>query len=146
MLKASLGLDGFFLERHPELAPVETVVEGVLLAGTVQGPKDIVDTVAQASAAAAKAAVFLAYDKVKLNPAVAVVDEEKCRACGKCVEICEFVEMRPGVYAASVNPTLCKGCGTCSSWCLSGAITSRHFTDDQVHAMIDAFFVEETEV
>ncbi|UCG15449.1 MAG: CoB--CoM heterodisulfide reductase iron-sulfur subunit A family protein, partial [Phycisphaerales bacterium] len=148
MLKASLGLDGFFLERHPELAPVETAVEGVLLAGTVQGPKDIVDSVAQASAAAAKASVFLAYDRVKLDPAVAAVDEIKCRACGRCVEICQFqapqlVETAPGVYAARINASLCKGCGTCTSWCPCGAITSRHFTDHQVHAMIDAFFDEE---
>jgi len=147
LLKASVGLDGFFLERHPELAPVETAVEGVLLAGTVQGPKDIVDTVAQASAAAAKAALFLAYEEVKLNPAVAVVDEERCRACGTCVDICQFraprlVETAPGVYAARINASLCKGCGTCTSWCPSGAITARHFTGRQVHAMIDALFEE----
>jgi heterodisulfide reductase subunit A len=150
MLKASLGLDGFFMERHPELAPVETAVEGVLVAGTVQGPKDIVDTVAQASAAAAKAAVFLAYDQVKLDPAVAVVDEEKCRACGKCVEICQFhapelVAVGGDTFVARVNASLCKGCGTCTSWCPSGAITAKHFTDQQVHAMIDAFFAEEAE-
>jgi heterodisulfide reductase subunit A len=148
MLKASIGLDGFFLERHPELAPIETAVEGVLLAGTVQGPKDIVDTVAQASAAAAKASVFLAYDKVKLDPVTAVVDPLKCRGCGTCVDICpyhagELVESGPGVYVAQINASLCKGCGTCGSWCPSGAITCRHFTDRQVHAMIDAFFGEE---
>jgi heterodisulfide reductase subunit A len=147
ILKASLGLDGFFLERHPELAPVETAVEGVLLAGTVQGPKDIVDTVAQASAAAAKASVFLSHEKVKLDPAVSTVDPVKCRACGRCVEICEFQapkleEVAEGLFAAVINPSLCKGCGTCTSWCPSGAITSRHFTDGQVTAMIDAFFDE----
>ncbi len=147
MLKASVGLDGFFLERHPELAPVETAVEGVLLAGTVQGPKDIVDTVAQASAAAAKAAVFLAHDRVRLDPAVAEVDAELCRGCGDCVAICDFQapnlsESSPGVFCAAINPSLCKGCGTCASWCPSGAITARHFTDRQVNAMIDAFFEE----
>ncbi len=149
MLKASLGLDGFFLERHPELAPVETSVEGVLIAGTVQGPKDIVDTVAQASAAAAKAAVFLAYDRVRLDPAVARVDEEKCRGCGTCVEICDYkapslYEVEEGVFTARINASLCKGCGTCASWCPSGAIVAQHFTDRQVHAMIDAFFEVET--
>ncbi len=148
MLKASLGLDGFFLERHPELAPVETAVEGVLLAGTVQGPKDIVDTVAQASAAAAKASVFLAYDSVRLQPTVAEVVEDKCRGCGTCVDICEFVapqlvEIEPNTFVARINASLCKGCGTCASWCPSGAIISRHYTDRQVHAMIDAFFVTE---
>jgi len=148
ILKTSLGLDGFLLERHPELAPVETAVEGVLLAGTVQGPKDIVDTVAQASAAAAKASVFLAYEKVTQDPAIAAVNEVKCRGCGKCVEICQFqapklVETSPGVFTARINGSLCKGCGTCASWCPSGAITARHFTDRQLNAMIDAFFTEE---
>lgn len=145
LLKPSLGLDGFFLERHPELAPVETAVEGVLLAGTVQGPKDIVDSVAQASAAAAKAAVFLAYDQVTLDPAVSVVDADLCRGCGTCVDLCEFqapklVEVAAGEYLAEINGSLCKGCGTCTSWCPSGAIQSKHFTGDQVNAMIDAFF------
>ncbi len=148
MLKASVGLDGFFLERHPELAPVETAVDGVLLAGTAQGPKDVVDTVAQASAAAAKASVFLANERIKLDAAVAVVNQEKCRACGQCVDICEFrapqlVETAPGVYAAEINASRCKGCGTCTSWCPSGAIQALHFTDRQIHAMIDAFFGEE---
>jgi heterodisulfide reductase subunit A2 len=147
MLKASVGLDGFFLERHPELAPVETSMEGVLVAGTVQGPKDIVDSVAQASAAAAKASVFLAYDRVNLDPAVSAVDATRCRACGRCVEICDFaapslVQAPDGSWAAEVNPSLCKGCGTCASWCPSGAIASRHFTDRQLHAMIDAVFPE----
>jgi heterodisulfide reductase subunit A2 len=148
MLKASVGLDGFFLERHPELGPVETAVEGVLLAGTCQGPKDIVDTVAQASAAAAKAAVFLSHDQVRLDPAVAVVDETRCRACGTCVDVCPYVapqlvEVAAGGWAAQVNASLCKGCGTCASSCPSGAITARHFTDRQILAMVDAFFLEE---
>jgi heterodisulfide reductase subunit A len=147
MLKAPVGLDGFFLERHPELAPVETAIEGVFVAGTVQGPKDIVDTVAQASAAAAKASVLLAYDQVQLNPAVAEVDSDKCRGCGECANLCQFqapqlVETAPGVFTAHINPSLCKGCGTCASWCNSGAIICKHFTDSQVHAMIDAFFEE----
>jgi heterodisulfide reductase subunit A-like polyferredoxin len=145
LLKASLGSDGFFLEKHPELAPVETAVEGVLVAGTVQGPKDIVDTVAQASAAAAKASVYLAYDMVRLDPAVSVVNEVKCRGCGECVEVCDFqapelIEVAPEIYISRINPSLCKGCGTCASWCPSGAIISKHSTDIQVHAMIDAFF------
>ncbi|MFH1532309.1 MAG: FAD-dependent oxidoreductase [Pseudomonadota bacterium] len=145
LLKASLGLDGFFLERHPELAPVETAVEGVFIAGTVQGPKDIVDSVAQASAAAARAATYLAHERVKLDPAVAVVDPVKCRACGRCVDLCLFhgpklVQTPAGRHVAEVNASLCKGCGTCGSWCPSGAITSHHFTDTQIHSMIEAFF------
>jgi heterodisulfide reductase subunit A len=148
LLKTSLGLDGFFLERHPELAPVETSVEGVLVAGTVQGPKDIVDSVAQASAAAAKASVFLAYDKVTVDPAVAAVDLDKCRGCGTCADICDFQapglhEHDSGLWLADINASLCKGCGTCASWCPSGAIVARHFTDRQVNSMIDAYFGEE---
>jgi len=148
MLKTPLGLDGFFLERHPELAPVETAVEGVFLAGTVQGPKDVVDSVAQASAAAAKASVLLAHDSVTQDPAVAAVVEERCRACGECVTICDFQapqleEIAAGEMVARINASLCKGCGTCAAWCPSGAIASRHFTDQQIAAQIDAFFSEE---
>jgi len=148
MLKISMGLDGFFLERHPELAPVETTVEGVFLAGTVQGPKDIVDTVAQASAAAAKASVLLAHERVKLDPVIAMASEEKCRACGTCVDVCPFhapelVEIEPGIHSARINASLCKGCGTCAAWCPSAAITCKHFTDRQLHAMIDALFADE---
>ena len=148
MLKASLGLDGFFLERHPELAPVETAVEGVLLAGTVQGPKDIVDTVAQASAAAAKAAVFLAFERVNLDPAVSEVDERTAAAAASAPP--SAISRRhgcsrwsPGSWWRAINPSLCKGCGTCASWCPSGAITAKHFTDQQVNAMIDAFFADD---
>ncbi len=114
MLKASLGLDGFFLERHPELAPVETAVEGVLLAGTVQGPKDIVDTVAQASAAAAKAAVFLAYERVKLDPAVPRSTSFAAAAAASASTICDFqapqlVEVEPGVMVAAHQPLPVQG-------------------------------------
>jgi len=93
----------------PELAPVETAVEGVFLAGTVQGPKDIVDTVAQASAAAAKASVLLAHDQVRLDPAVATVDPERCRGCGECVSILpvqapQLTETAPGQWTAPSTP------------------------------------------
>jgi heterodisulfide reductase subunit A len=94
--------------------------------------------------------VFLAYDRVKLEAAVAVVDPLKCRACGECVDICQFhapqLVETDATYAADINASLCKGCGTCVTWCPSGAIQARHFTDKQVHAMIDAFFPEEAPV
>ena len=86
-----------------------------------------------------------------VTAAVAQVDTRACRGCGQCVSICDFqapslAEVEPGVFLASINPSLCKGCGTCASWCPSGAITARHFTDQQVVAMIDAFFADDLPV
>ena len=143
MLKASLGLDGFFMERHPELAPVETTVEGVFLAGTLQGPKDIVDTVAQASAAAAKAAVFLSHEKAKQHPAIAVLDEELCKKCGICADVCPYnaIQWQKGQVAEIVE-AMCAGCGTCGAACKFGAITMRHFSDDQLLGQLRAMLAD----
>jgi heterodisulfide reductase subunit A len=139
MLKTSMGLDGFFLERHPELAPVETSVEGVFLAGTLQGPKDIVDTVAQASAAAAKAATFLAHEKAMQHPAIAVLETEVCKMCGQCAAVCPFNAIRwEKKHPAEIIEAMCAGCGTCGATCKFGAITMRHFSDDQMLAQVRA--------
>ncbi len=139
MLKTSLGSDGFFLERHPELGPVETSVEGVFLAGTLQGPKDIVDTVAQASAAAAKAAVFLCHEKAKQHPAIACIDPEQCTKCGICSRVCPYhaIHWTKGEVAELVE-AMCAGCGTCAASCRFDAITMRHFTDKQLMAQVRA--------
>jgi heterodisulfide reductase subunit A len=143
MLKASLGLDGFFLERHPELAPVETSVEGVFLAGTLQGPKDIVDTVAQASAAAAKASVFLAHDRALQHPAIAVLDQEVCKFCGQCAAVCPFNAIRwEKKHPAEIIEAMCAGCGTCAATCKFGAITMLHFSDDQMLSQVRALLDE----
>ncbi|MBD3235906.1 MAG: 4Fe-4S dicluster domain-containing protein [Candidatus Eisenbacteria bacterium] len=146
MLKTPRGGDGFFLERHPELSPVETCVDGVVLCGVAQGPKDLPDAFAQASAAAAKVAALLGRETLLLEPTVCEVAAERCRACGLCVSICEFhapelVEDDRGGRVAAVNAALCKGCGTCAVWCPTGAIRARHFTDRQITAMIDTLFV-----
>ena len=137
MLKTSLGPDGFFLERHPELGPVETSVEGVFLAGTLQGPKDIVDTVAQASAAAAKAAVFLCHERAKQHPAIACLDPEHCTKCGICSRVCPYhaINWTKGEVAEIVE-AMCAGCGTCGASCKFDAITMRHFTDEQLMAQV----------
>jgi heterodisulfide reductase subunit A len=144
MLKAPLGLDGFFLERHPELAPVETAVEGVFLAGTLQGPKDIVDTVAQASAAAAKASVLLAHKRVRRHPAIAALDVEVCTKCGLCSKVCPFgaIHWTKG-QAAELVEAMCAGCGTCGAECKFGAIVMQHFTDEQIIAQIHAMLAED---
>jgi heterodisulfide reductase subunit A len=143
-LKLSNSPDGFFLEGHPKLRPVDTGSDGVFLAGCCQGPKDIPDTVAQAGAAAAKAVIPLAKGKVKTETMVARVKAEACRACGYCVDACPYdaielgeVQMgRATKTAAVVNEVLCKSCGACSAVCLSGAIQQSGFTDDQLLAVI----------
>ncbi|RKY87932.1 hypothetical protein DRQ09_03680, partial [candidate division KSB1 bacterium] len=147
LLKVPRGLDGFFMERHAKLGPVETTSEGVYLCGCVQSPKDISDSMSQASAAAGKVASIIYTDTTEIEPTTAVVDENLCRACGKCVSICEFhapelIEKSPGVYVSRINEVLCKGCGTCASWCPTGAITAKHFTDKQIYSMIDSAYSE----
>jgi heterodisulfide reductase subunit A len=146
MLKTSLGSDGFFLERHPELGPVETSVEGVFLAGTLQGPKDIVDTVAQASAAAAKAAVFLCQEKAKQHPAIACIEPEHCTKCGICARVCPYhaINWRKGEVAELVE-AMCAGCGTCAASCKFEAITMRHYTDQQLMAQVRAMLSDRPE-
>jgi heterodisulfide reductase subunit A len=146
MLKVSLGSDGFLLERHPELAPVETAVEGVLLAGTAHGPKDIVDSVAQASAAAAKASVLLAHDTVKLQAAIGELHPEECSSCGLCASVCPYTAIRwEKGDPAELIEALCAGCGTCGAACPTGAIAMRHFTDEQLIAQVRAMLCEKPE-
>ncbi len=149
ILKLPIGADGFFMERHAKLGPVETTTEGVFLAGCVSGPKDISDSIAQGSAAAAKVASFIARDTVMLEPITCVVQQDLCRACGRCVEICEYhapslIEIVPGLKVAEINQALCKGCGTCASWCPTGAIEAQHFTDKQIDSMMEALLTDET--
>jgi heterodisulfide reductase subunit A len=144
MLRVPLGSDGFFLERHVKLGPLETNTEGIFLCGCSQYPKDIPDSLAQASGVAAKVGALLSRPYVTLEPATAMVRKDYCRACGSCVEICEYnapslVEEDGWQYAA-INEALCKGCGTCAAHCPTGAIIAKHYTDDQIDTMIDAFF------
>lgn len=126
--------DGFLLEIHPKLRPVETAVDGVFLAGTCQGPKDIVDTIAQARAAASSALAPLCRGKVKIESATASVNEEVCAGCGICVATCPYgapsLNMRTG--KARVNAVLCKGCGSCEAACPSKAIQVMQFTPRQI--------------
>ena len=150
LVKIPRGTDGFFMERHAKLDPVGTTIEGVFLAGTVQGPKDIADSASQGSAAAAKAINLIRGGSITLDPVTCVVNESLCRSCGRCVTICEFhapelVEIRPGVRVARINQALCKGCGTCAGWCPTGAIVANQFTDDQIDSMMDAMLLEEIE-
>jgi heterodisulfide reductase subunit A len=140
LLKLPRSADGFFLELHPKLRPVDTAVDGVFLAGCCQGPKDIPDTVTQAKAAASSALIPLLRGTVRAESATAVVEEELCAGCGMCVEVCPYgapsLHLLWGI--SRINAVLCKGCGACAVACPSKAIHLQHFTEEQVWAQIDA--------
>ncbi len=140
LLKLPRSADGFLLEAHPKLRPVDTAVDGVFLAGCCQGPKDIPDTVAQAKAAAASALIPLMRGVVPMEAATAVVDPELCAGCGMCVEICPYSApaLDPLWGVSRVNAVLCKGCGACAVTCPSKAIRLQHFTPDQILAQVEA--------
>ncbi|KFO67490.1 disulfide reductase [Smithella sp. SCADC] len=130
---------GFFMERHPKLAPLSTMTEGIFIAGVCQSPKDIPDTVAQANGAAAEALTIVVKDKMELEATTAMVNPASCCACQNCVRVCPygapFFNEQKGV--SEINEALCKGCGLCASVCPASAIIARHFTNDQVLAEIE---------
>jgi heterodisulfide reductase subunit A len=134
--------DGFFLERHVKLDPVATPTEGVFIAGCCEGPRDIPDTVAQAEATAAKALSLISKGTVTLEAAVSTVDEAICQACGRCEEVCTFhapkVTSKNGKLVSTINEALCKGCGACAVVCPTGAISIKHFTQDEILAEVAA--------
>ena len=139
LLKLSRSPDGFFLEAHPKLRPIDTTTDGVFLAGTCQGPKDITDTVAQAKAAASSALIPLSRGRVKVESIVSVVNQEICSGCGICEGLCTYgaLSLHPWKGVMTVNEVLCKGCGACAAACPSGAITLSHFTHDQILAQLE---------
>jgi heterodisulfide reductase subunit A len=130
--------DKFFLEAHPKLRPVDTFTDGIFIAGCCQSPKDIPDTVAQASAAASRVCSILSKEYVEVEPITAEVDETLCTGCGICESVCpygavEVVDTEEG-RRAQVTGVKCKGCGTCGSSCIKKAIKMHHFTDEQLIA------------
>ncbi len=142
LLKLSTSPDGFLAEAHPKLRPVETFTDGIYICGAAQGPKDIPDTVAQASAAASRAASLLAPGIVNVEPIVAETNQDLCSGCGICKQVCFYdaieLETQDGKKRSKVNPVLCKGCGVCGAACPSSAITMYHFSDKQLKAEIKA--------
>ena len=151
MLTASMDTNDFFTEAHPKLRPVESPTAGVFLSGTCQGPKDIPETVSQASAAAAKVIGLLCKDKLTGNPCVAHSDEMMCNGCSTCEKVCPYgaityidKEFRMPDRTtrvrrvASVNEAVCQGCGACTVACMSGAMDLKGFMNKQIIAEVDA--------
>lgn len=140
LLKLSESGDGFLMELHPKLAPVNTASDGIFLAGCAQAPKDITDTIAQAKGAASSSIVPFIKGTVKVESATSTVDEELCAGCGMCEAVCPYgaLKLNPRKGKMTVNVVLCKGCGSCAVTCPSNAITLLHFTPRQVMAQVDA--------
>jgi heterodisulfide reductase subunit A len=132
MFGISRSPDGFFLEKHPKLGPVETATDGILLAGACQSPKDIPDSVAQAAGAAAVALSLMDQGTIALDPSVAYVNTSLCAGCGQCSDSCPYNAISIVHQVAEVNPYLCKGCGTCAAACPNKAMTLIHFDDEQL--------------
>jgi heterodisulfide reductase subunit A len=139
----SRSKDGFFMEKHPKLDPVATTTDGVFVTGCCQGPKDIPDTVAQASAAAARVMAMISKGSVEIEAATAVIEEEFCSGCKTCIGLCPYnaISFNEERKVSVINEALCKGCGTCTAACPSGAITSRHFTVEQIMAQLEGILV-----
>ncbi len=141
-LRISYDHDGFYMEGHVKLKPVETNTAGVFLAGVCQGPKDIPASVAQGSAAAAKAIGLLSKPKLTGDPQVSLVNIKRCIGCGKCIQVCPYQAIKEvdfrGQVKAEVIETVCQGCGLCTATCPHGAIQIAHFTDNQLLAEVEA--------
>ena len=133
------GTDGFFLEEHPKLGPLNTATDGVFLAGTCQGPKDIPDTVSQASGAAAKALALATRGEVAVPSAISWIDPEVCSGCQTCIALCAYgaIDYDARRHVSVVNGALCKGCGSCSTACPANAAQVRHFQGRQIFAELD---------
>lgn len=139
-LKASLDANGFFAEAHPKLRPLESPTSGIFLAGAGQAPKDIPETVAQASGAASKALDLLSSPTLEREPTVAQVTPKLCSSCGICIPLCPYdaISLNAATKTAEVSEAICEGCGTCVASCPAGALSLRNMTDEQMLAMIRA--------
>ena len=144
VFNTSCSKEGWFLERHPKLAPVSTFTDGIFIAGACQGPKDIPDTVAQAGAAAAEALALVDRGHVELEPNTAHINEDLCSGCRTCIGMCPFGAISPNAEKriAEINEALCKGCGTCVAACYSSSVQLRGFTDQQICREIESALAE----
>jgi len=140
LLTLSRTQDGFFMEAHPKLRPVDAATGGIFFAGCAESPKDIKDSVTQASAAAARAGILMAKGKVTVEAITPTCIPEKCKACGLCTKVCPYnaITLNKELKRIEIIEAACGGCGTCAAECPFGALTQKHFTDEQILAQIDA--------
>lgn len=141
MLKIPIGTDGFVMEAHLKLRPVDTNVDGVFIAGTVSGPKDVSESVISGEAAAARASILMGNGKVKTEAITAVVDESQCIGCGLCEELCPYGAPKIEDGKSKIREVLCRGCGSCAAECPKRAITMHHYGDHQILAQVRALLV-----
>jgi heterodisulfide reductase subunit A len=143
LFNISCSHEGWFLERHPKLAPVSTFTDGIFLAGACQGPKDIPDSVAQAGAAAAEAMALIDAGSIELEPNTAYILEDECSGCKSCIPLCPYnaIAFNATTAKAQINEALCKGCGVCVAACPSGSIRQHLFEDDQIYSEIRGILV-----
>lgn len=143
MFSMSCSTDGFFLEKHPKLDPTSTTTDGVFIAGCCQGPKDIPDTVAQASSAAARILATISKGEVDVDPITAYINPDLCAGCRICNGLCPYgaISFLKEEAISKVNDALCKGCGTCVAACPSLAITGNGFTDQQIFSEIEGIII-----
>jgi len=140
LLKVPLDADGFFLEAHVKLRPVDFATEGVFVCGLAHYPKDIGESIAQARAAASRAATVLSKSEIEAEGRVAAVDATRCSGCAACVDVCAYraIEVDPVLRIAAVNEAMCKGCGTCAATCRASAIDLKGFRDNQILEAVNA--------
>jgi heterodisulfide reductase subunit A len=140
LLTLSRTQDGFFMEAHPKLRPVDAATGGIFFAGCAEAPKDIKDSVTQASAAAGRAGILMAKGKVTVEAITPIFYPEKCKVCGLCVKVCPYnaITLNKDLKRIELIEAACGGCGTCAAECPFGALTQKHFTDEQIIAQVDA--------
>lgn len=140
LFKVPLNEDGFFLEAHMKLRPVDFSTDGVFMCGLAHGPKSIEENIAQAKAAAGRACTVLSKDKVEVEGKTSIVNKNKCSGCGVCESVCPFkaISVDKEEKVAVVNEALCKGCGLCASSCRCGALNIKGFSNEQIMAMVSS--------
>jgi heterodisulfide reductase subunit A len=143
MFGISCSANGWFIEKHPKLDPVSTMTEGIMIAGCVQGPKDIPSSVSQGAAAAARVLGRIQQKEIALEPVRATVDQDKCSGCRICNDLCPFnaIIFHEDRMVTEINPALCQGCGTCVAACPAGAISGTGFSNDQILAQIEGLLL-----